>query len=169
MTIRSIALEKPTDAILVAAPYAPAGPIISATSDTPANPSTGGTYVFRVNEPGLGFLPGFRVRAASQDNPEAWLEGLVTAFDGINLTIESDLYNGIGIYDEWFINVAGEQGQVGPPGPQGPEGPAGGMGFPDAPTDDRAYGRMNGLWVQVIAAANDVVDGGNFITSEGVF
>jgi hypothetical protein len=39
----------------------------------------------------------------------------------------------------------------------------GGAGIPDdAPADGKAYGRQSAAWAQVIAASNDVVDGGNF-------
>lgn len=39
----------------------------------------------------------------------------------------------------------------------------GGSGIPDdAPNDGKAYGRQSAQWSQVIAANNDVIDGGNF-------
>lgn len=37
-----------------------------------------------------------------------------------------------------------------------------GGGIPEAPTDGPAYGRQMAAWARVIAANNDVVDGGNF-------
>ena len=162
MTVTAIEIEKPADAIIIAAPYAPAGPIVAATSNTPANPAVGGTYTFRVNEGGLGFVPGFRVRAAAQVDPLSWIEGIVTEFDGVNLTLESDLSDGIGVYDSWFINVAGEQGMAGPEGPPGPQGPPGGAGLPEAPMDGYGYGRRNGQWAQVLLFSGDILDGGNF-------
>ena len=42
----------------------------------------------------------------------------------------------------------------------------GGASFPEAPTDGLTYGRKLSGWNQVIAATNDVVDGGNFITRD---
>jgi hypothetical protein len=35
-------------------------------------------------------------------------------------------------------------------------------GIPEAPVDDKTYGRFNETWKQVIASTNDVVDGGGF-------
>lgn len=43
----------------------------------------------------------------------------------------------------------------------------GGGGLSDAPVDGHAYGRQSAAWNRVIAATNDVVDGGNFITRDG--
>jgi hypothetical protein len=41
-------------------------------------------------------------------------------------------------------------------------GGGGGSGFPDGPLDGLTYGRKMAAWERVIAASNDVVDGGNF-------
>jgi hypothetical protein len=171
MVVRSIETEKPTDAVVVAAPYAPAGPIVAATSSTPANPQIGGpgtSYVFKLNEAGLGFMPGFRVRIASQDVPDdAWIEGIVTAFDGVNLTLTADLVSGFGTWAAWNVNVAGEPGLEGPEGPAGPPGPPGGM-IDEPPNDNQLYGRKTDsggtlhTWVRALAVTGDVLDGGNF-------
>ena len=66
---------------------------------------------------------------------------------------------------------AGPAGPPGPPGPQGPQGfPARGSGYvEEAPVTGFAYGRRNVAWTQVLMASNDVVDGGNFVTREGIF
>jgi hypothetical protein len=55
-------------------------------------------------------------------------------------------------------------GPPGPPGPQGPPGvPGTGTGYvTEAPIDGIAYGRRNVAWTQVLMAAGDVVDCGNF-------
>jgi len=47
-------------------------------------------------------------------------------------------------------------GIAGPEGPEGPEGPIGGS-FPDAPADDKLYGRINNAWLAV-------GDGDSFVT-----
>jgi hypothetical protein len=41
-------------------------------------------------------------------------------------------------------------------------GGGGGGGLSEAPVDGHAYGRQSAAWKQVIAATNDIVDGGNF-------
>jgi hypothetical protein len=41
------------------------------------------------------------------------------------------------------------------------DGGSGGA-FPDAPSDGKAYGRMNAAWEWVLAHDNDLLDGGNF-------
>jgi len=45
----------------------------------------------------------------------------------------------------------------------------GGGGIPEAPVDTLAYGRKDASWIRVLMASGDVVDGGNFVTSEGIF
>ena len=42
-----------------------------------------------------------------------------------------------------------------------------GGGLPEAPLDGFAYGRQLASWNRVLAATDDVVDGGNFITRDG--
>jgi hypothetical protein len=42
-----------------------------------------------------------------------------------------------------------------------------GGGLPEAPVDGFAYGRRLASWNRVLAATNDIVDGGNFITRDG--
>lgn len=44
----------------------------------------------------------------------------------------------------------------------GSGGGSGGGGIPEAPLDGNTYGRQYANWNRVIAASNDVVDGGNF-------
>jgi hypothetical protein len=120
-------------ATVVAAPYAPAGPIIAGTSSTSNDVSVGGVYVFAVDQVGLGFTPGVRVRVAAVANVTAWIEGVVTAFDDINLTIQSDLINGAGIYTGWNISVAGQPGLKGQKGDTGTPGPPGNAIVGDSP------------------------------------
>ena len=146
MTIKSIAIVEPGNVTVVAAPYAPAGPVLAGTSSTENDIGIGGTYVFVMDQVGLGFMAGVRVRASAAADPDNWIEGVVTAFDGTNLTIVSDLTHGFGVHDDWNVTVAGEpgkKGDKGDPGPQGPPGPSGGevpidspffTGDPRAPT-----------------------------------
>ena len=65
---------------------------------------------------------------------------------------------------------AGPTGPAGPAGPEGPEGPPGtGGGIAEAPSDSLAYGRLNAAWARVLAITGDVLDGGNYISREGIF
>src|SRR5215471_13334693 len=139
MTIISItSAVPPADVFVSAAPYAPAGAIIAATSRTMTDvrvPGPGGDYVFKVEETGLGFLPGLRVRASPVDDPQNWVEGIVKSFDGETIIITADSYNGFGNFDHWNINVSGERGprgERGDPGPMGPNGTPWGLPMEDA-------------------------------------
>jgi hypothetical protein len=177
MTIVSISIDQPASAIIIAAPYAPAGPVVAGTSSTQNDVATGGSYTFRMDQSGLGWIPGMRARASAQADLNTWIEGIVTSFDSINLTIEGDLSNGYGIWNAWNVNVAGQPGHgdqgpqgvpgpQGPPGATGPQGPPGtagsGGGIPEAPQDSVAYGRINASWIRVVMSSGDVVDGGNY-------
>jgi hypothetical protein len=166
VTIVSIEIDKPADAIIIAAPYAPSGPIIVGTSNSLVDVASGVEVTFHMNEAGLGFMVGTRIRAAYVDDPVAtWMEGVCTAFDGANLTVLTSLSSGFGLHSNWNITVAGQPGQglPGPPGPVGPQGPPGPSGSGDeAPIDDNAYGRSNAAWLRVLKYSGDVVDGGNF-------
>jgi hypothetical protein len=155
MTIRSLRSIRSTQvlgtvpvpaAIAVAAPYAPAGPIIAATSQTSAVIGLAPT-VFAVDQFNVGFAVGMRLRAAATADPSNFVEGVVTDFAEARgeVTIDVDLIGGSGTFDSWNINVAGQpgpKGDRGEAGPQGPQGPAYGapldsplfIGTPRAPT-----------------------------------
>src|SRR5678815_3015740 len=135
--------------VITTAPYAPAGPIIAGTSATSNDVSVGGEYTFVMDQTGLGFIPGLRVRASTVSDPTTWIEGVVTDYSDVTheLVFDSDLADGSGVYEEWNINVAGEPGQKGDKGDTGaigPDGPPGGLvnpnvvltGTPTAPTAD---------------------------------
>jgi Collagen triple helix repeat (20 copies) len=122
------------DVIVVAAPYAPGGPVIAGTSKSTVDVVDSGTVTFKMVEPRLGFTPGVRIRAAAVGFPGEWIEGICTAYDGTNVVIEADDANGVGPYDDWTINVTGERGLVGPQGPQGSQGAPGTPGGPPGPT-----------------------------------
>jgi microcystin-dependent protein len=145
MAVLTVAETPRPPVLIVAAPYAPAGPVIAGTSATPNDVSLGGEHTFAMEQTGLGFVPGVRVRASATDDPTMWMEGIITAFDGTNLIVDVDASNGAGIFDSWAINVAGEpgkKGDKGDTGAQGPQGPQGIMssdspvftGNPTAPT-----------------------------------
>lgn len=177
MTIESIQGEGVIGTVtVVAAPYAPAGPIIYGTSNSSADVGLLSSYTFAMNEFNLGFAPGIRVRATAQDDVTNWIEGVVTAFDNVNLTMTMDLYGGIGVHTPWNITVAGQPGKTGPKGDtgvQGPQGPGGGVpadspqftGDPKCPTpaiDDADSSIANTQWVKQVLASyqpkdNDLV------------
>lgn len=118
-------------ATAVAAPYAPAGPVMFGTSESTVAIGAG-PQVFSTQF-GLGFSPGMRVRASAVGSPDAWMEGNVTSYEGNTLIMNCTL-NGptISTFSDWLLNVAGEPGQIGPAGAQGPAGspgPAGGPGY----------------------------------------
>jgi len=124
--------ETSSVAVIATAPYAPRGPIIFATSESTVGITTG--PVSFLTQYGLGFSPGMRVRASVPTNPDYWMEGNVTSYEGNNLIFNSTLTSsGISIFSNWVINVAGEPGQTGSAGPQGPQGPSGGPQGPAGP------------------------------------
>lgn len=137
MAVTSISEAPKPPVVIIAAPYSPAGPIVAGTSSTPNDVAIGGEYTFTMDQSGLGFVPGFRVRAAVATDPLTWIEGVVTTFTGNDLTIASDLTHGIGgIYNAWNINVAGEPGHKGDKGDTGVPGATGPQGIvsADSPT-----------------------------------
>jgi hypothetical protein len=130
---------------VVTAPYGPRGPIIAGTSLSTVVIGLG-DVVFSMNEYGLGFTPGMRLRASVIEGPTQWVEGIVTDYTDRDLAITIDLTGGSGTYSSWQINVTGERGQT------GAVGPTGSPGFPDAPIDSSIYGRLNGGWTSITAA-----------------
>lgn len=141
MTITgSSILQRDPGATAVIAPYGPRGPVIMGTSATSANIELG-DVVFAMNEYGLGFAPGIRLRATVVGAANQWIEGVATSYDGNLLGIKIDLFEGDGIYSNWQITVAGEPGVQGPIGPIGATGPV-----TEAPQDSRKYLRFNATW-----------------------
>lgn len=123
-------------ALAIAAPYGAVGPRAAGTSLT-ANDIVVEPTTFTMEEYGLSFLPGQRVRATAIEATGVWMEGLVQSYNGQDVVILPDLTKGTGVYDDWKISVAGEPGVVGPQGPQGiagtPGGPPGPVGPQGAP------------------------------------
>lgn len=127
MTIIDIIPIDPTIAVAVSAPYAPPGPTVAGTSASPATIDTLIDKDFDLNEYGLAFGVGVRVRASTADDPLQWIEGIVVSYDDDrHLVMTPDLASGTGLHDNWTINVAGARGATGPQGSQGPVGPSGG-------------------------------------------
>jgi hypothetical protein len=127
--ITSITPSLEPSAIVVAAPYAPSGQIISGTSETalsiPPGPAPFPSYVWQIVEANIGFRIGMRVRSAAADataGTTTWIEGVVTAWDETNLTVAIDLVSGVGLHTAWNINVTGQPGLQGQPGIQGQQG-----------------------------------------------
>ena len=106
-------------AVVATAPFAPAGPLIAGTSVSSVELGLG-PRTFVMQQFGLGFLPGVRLRASV--TPTQWAEGVAISYAEPDLVITIDTFAGTGAYDDWTITVAGEPGQVGPIGPQGAQG-----------------------------------------------
>ncbi len=131
--ITSVQPSLTPNATVIAAPYAPAGQVISGTSTAAlAIPlvSPYPAYVWQIVETNIGFRLGMRVRAAAVDSTAGittWIEGVITAWDETNLTVQPDLVSGLGLHTAWNINVTGQPGLTGPkgdPGATGAIGPA---------------------------------------------
>jgi microcystin-dependent protein len=131
-------------AVIAVTPYAPRGPIISGTSISTVTVGLG-SQSFVMQQFGLGFVAGVRVRATVQNQSTPWMEGVVTGYDGTNLIVNVTLLSGSGTYSAWNINVAGEQGSAGQMGPQGPQGQAGIPGGPPGPQGPSGKDGVNGL------------------------
>ena len=86
-----------------------------------------------MNEPGLEFKPGLRVRASHTGGLNQWEEGVVVDYVASVLTIALDLSAGVGTFSGWQINVAGEPGPSGVAGASGPPGTPGGPTGPSGP------------------------------------
>jgi len=117
-------------ATVVAAPFAPRGPIVAGTSQSTVTFSLG-PKLYVMQQFGLGFLPGVRVRASH--DAASWQEGVVTSYANQDLIVNIDLVHGVGTLAGWSISVAGEPGTQGPAGPQGPQGIEGGPMGPAGP------------------------------------
>jgi hypothetical protein len=65
------------------------GPSYVATSATSVTIGTG-SHTF-TTQAGLAYTVGVRTRVSSNSAPTNWMEGIVTAYSGTNLTINVDL------------------------------------------------------------------------------
>jgi len=94
-------------AIAMSAPYGARGPIIYGTSNS--THLIGGAFddrTFVLNEYGLGFGPGIRIRASALDDVSRWMEGIVSEYVGNNLVITTDTYHGTGTYSRQYLRHA---------------------------------------------------------------
>jgi len=119
-------------AVAIAAPYGAIGPRAAGTSDSGQTVDLDNKS-FVLNEYGLSFLPGQRVRATAQGYSNVWLEGVVVSYDGETVVVAPDATKGSGTYPSWNVSVAGEPGIQGPVGPAGPPGTPGGPEGPVGP------------------------------------
>ena len=86
----------------------PRGPGYLATSATQLAIGMG-SKTFATQQ-GLAYAVGARVRASSNANGANFMEGLVAAYAGGNLTINVSRFGGDGTFADWNINVAGDPG-----------------------------------------------------------
>lgn len=123
MTIKDISIgtNAPLAAVFVA-PYAPPGPVMAGTSSSMVQIQYG-PAAFVMEEFGLGFVGGARVRASA--GYQIYIEGVVISYDEPNLVIDVDFLMGFGFHNQWNINVAGQPGATGPQGLVGSTGIAG--------------------------------------------
>ena len=138
----------PAPTVVVAtAPYAPSGGLMVGSSQTP-NQVAVGTQIFQLDQFGIGFAPGQRVRMAETAAPTTvWMEGAVLSYLEPILTVNVDLV-ALGVdtelYGPWSIAVTGMKGDKGDTGIQGPVGPTGPV--PEAPNDTHYYVRHAAAW-----------------------
>lgn len=92
----------------------PPGAGYKATSTTSLITAGSGSKAFATQN-GLAYSAGARIRATSAGTGE-WMEGVVTAYDGVTLTATMDLNSGTGTHADWNINLAGQRGTQGPAG-----------------------------------------------------
>jgi hypothetical protein len=94
----------------------------TATSTTSLAIGTGSKTF--TTQAGMAYSVGARVRASSAANTANYMEGLVTAYSGVTLTVNVDVVGGSGTLTDWNINLAGNRGATGVTGDTGPAGAA---------------------------------------------
>jgi hypothetical protein len=150
MTIRSVEViergpvivptgEHIPSSVATAAPYGARGPVAAGTSSSSHVISAPATKTFVMNEYGLSFITGQRIRATAA--VDQWIEGQVVSYANKELIIDADLTNGTGAHSQWDIGISGEPGVPGPPGIEGPPGVP-----EEAPNDGQYYARRNVVW-----------------------
>jgi hypothetical protein len=80
----------------------------ASTSTTSRTASTG-SKTFTIGT-GYGYQAGMRLRASSTADPAVFVEGVVTAYSGGDVTITADKVGGSGTIASWNINPAGQPG-----------------------------------------------------------
>lgn len=93
------------------------------TSTTSHTTAGSGSKAF-TTQAGLAYLAGARVRATSTGSGD-WMEGVVTSYVGLTLTITMDLNSGSGTRTDWTFNIAGQRGATGSTGSTGGTGATG--------------------------------------------
>lgn len=83
------------------------------------------TFNYTVAATNLGWAIGTRLRAASAGTPANYVEGLITAVNNTQVTINSDNFGGAGSSADWNITIAGDVGATGATGATGAAGAAG--------------------------------------------
>jgi hypothetical protein len=166
MTIKSISTIVPAPSVIVlTAPYAPTGGTLIGSSNTSVTFGVPATVTFAMNEFGLGFAPGVRVRAAVTAQPSNWMEGIVQSYAEPNLTVALSLMSAgsAGAFSGWTISVTGAPGQTGAQGIQGPQGPP---GIGGAPLDSPAFTGQPTVPTPVLHDNSTVIANTNWIGRE---
>jgi len=83
-----------------------AGDVYNTTSTTSVSIATG-SQTFTVAESGKPYVVGTPLRAASQADPDNFMDGTVTAYSGTSLTIDIKNTGGSGTYADWNITIGG--------------------------------------------------------------
>lgn len=163
--------------VVAAAPYAAAGPLIAGTSVTPNVIDTTANHSFTIVEFNRSFDIGARLRATAVGFSNIWMEGVVIAWDGQIVIIDTDLAQGTGTgtYSDWSITVAGQPGQQGVIGPVGPVGPSGGPAGPTGPqgAPGSVWRNGNGVPLNSLGANGDYylddVTGNVYLRNAGTY
>lgn len=112
-----------------AGPTGPAGPGYAGTSTSSLTIGTGVQTV--TTQALLAYRPGSRVRIAYQTSPASqFMEGVVTNYAGVTMTVGIDTIVGSGTYAAWNIGIAGIVGATGTTGATGATGATGPQGSP---------------------------------------
>src|SRR5215831_2126371 len=102
-------------ASVISAPYAPQGPRIFGTSQTKNTIDLIGPKTFVMDQFGLSFMPGVRLRITAQDDLTQFVEGVVVSYatNTKTLVLTPDFYGGLlgNEYSAWNVNVTGERGE----------------------------------------------------------
>lgn len=131
-----------------------------------------GAKTFTVQE-NRGWGVGARLRVTSNADPANFMEGVVTSYSGTSLQLAVNLTGGVGTFDDWTINIAGQSGQT---LLYGSGAPASGLGSDGDHYIDRSamalYGpKTAGAWgspTPIVTAAYVVnLDGGNAFSIYG--
>jgi len=166
MSIRNVQTLVPAPGVtVVTAPYAPTGGVLIGSSDDSHLVGVPQTLTLVMNEFGLGYAPGVRVRAAVTATPNVWMEGVVQSYVEPNLVIAADLMpTGItGTYSGWTVSVTGQPGAKGDAGPIGPQGQP---GIGGAPTDSPVFTGQPQVPTPVLHDNSTVIANTNWVGRE---